>query len=116
MVLTTISIGIIVSLLTITATLINTIVKNKYIIQLFPLVIYIITLCLGSTIGNLLNNYYDIIAIFVLDAQISYIIEIALTHQTHNVISISVFLILFILITVKLYNKNLNKFEKEYIL
>lgn len=116
MILTTIFIGIMVSLLTITATVINTIVKNKYAIQLFPLIIYLITLCLGSIIGNLLNDYYTIISTFILDAQIGYIREMFLTNKTSEFISISIFLILFILITVKLYNKNLNKFEKEYIL
>lgn len=111
-----ISVGIIVNLLTVSATLINTYIKNKYIIQLFPLIVYIVTITIGSTIGNILTNYQQGIATFILDAQISYIIDIFFVKNSNHLIEIIVFLTISNILILALYKKNIKKFEREYLL
>ncbi|HHW70204.1 MAG TPA: hypothetical protein GX392_02525 [Clostridiales bacterium] len=111
------NLSIIITLITILSSLIIVFIKNKYIVQMFPLLYYFITLILGSTIGNINNLLANIFTVFILDVQIHVIVEEYLTRETTGTFFNSiVFIVTLSVINMVLYRMNINTYGKDYIL
>lgn len=108
--------GVIVSLITSLSTLSYVLIKNKYVIQLFPLVYYFMTLAISKVVYSFSERVGKIVTYFVLDLQISNIMKDTLSVYNIEFLSIVVFILGLLAVNIFLYKKNIHTFGKDYIL
>lgn len=115
------NLSIITTAVTIVGSLMFVFVKNKYVVQISPLLYYFITLILASTVGNINSTFGKVLTIFVMDEQILSIVRqyftkdissYSITNSANSIIFITVLSV----ISLALYRRTIIKFGKDYIL
>jgi hypothetical protein len=95
--------------------LITIAVKNRFLIQAVPILMYIVPFLIGSTIGNISRTFADITIVFIPDHFLGIPYSFLHTEPAPDIITIVTLPATLIIIAAILYTRNLKIYKSAYL-